>query len=115
MSPQMNLDGNNRMDWFFNEYVYGTEMPAYHFEGQVADNAQGSSIHVKIIQSGVSPQFKMLVPVYLELANGHMMRLGAINIAGSSTFERTIQIPKLAAPIKRVLINYNYDVLCTDD
>ncbi len=29
MTRQMDLDGNGRMDWFFNEWVYGTEMPRY--------------------------------------------------------------------------------------
>ena len=99
---------------FFNEYVYGTELPAYHFEGQATDNDKGTSIQIKITQSGVSPQFKMLVPVYLELGNGHTTRLGTVNIVGSSTFEKTVQLPKLGAPVKRVLINYNYDVLCTN-
>ncbi len=27
MLPEMNLDGNGSMDWFFREYVYGTELP----------------------------------------------------------------------------------------
>jgi hypothetical protein len=29
----MDLDGNQKMDWFFNQYVYGTDLPTYHFEG----------------------------------------------------------------------------------
>jgi hypothetical protein len=32
MSPGMDLDKNHRMDWFFNQYVYGTDLPVYHFE-----------------------------------------------------------------------------------
>jgi Peptidase family M1 domain len=27
MTPDMDLDGNHRLDWFFNEYVYGTAIP----------------------------------------------------------------------------------------
>jgi len=70
MSPQMNLDNNQRMDWFFNQYVYGTDLPSYHFESQVTPNAEGSSIHFKLTQSGVPPTFKMPVPIYLEMADG---------------------------------------------
>jgi len=25
----MDLDGNGKLDWFFDEYVYGTEIPHY--------------------------------------------------------------------------------------
>ncbi len=41
MTPGMDLDRNHKMDWFFNEYVYGTELPVYHFEGQTTDGADG--------------------------------------------------------------------------
>jgi hypothetical protein len=43
------------------------------------------------------------------------MHLGQISIHGPTTVEQTVQLPKLPAAIKRVLINYNYDVLCTDN
>src|SRR5262249_51956380 len=29
MSSRMDLEGNKRMDWFFREWVYGTEVPSY--------------------------------------------------------------------------------------
>jgi hypothetical protein len=32
MSPDIDLAGNHKMDWFFNEYVYGTDYPTYRFE-----------------------------------------------------------------------------------
>jgi hypothetical protein len=35
MTPGMDLDHNHKMDWFFNEYVYGTDLPQYHFESQL--------------------------------------------------------------------------------
>ena len=31
----MDLDGNRQMDWFFDQWVYGTEMPSYKFEYQL--------------------------------------------------------------------------------
>jgi len=30
----MDVEGNGRMDWFFNEWVDGTEIPTYRFEYQ---------------------------------------------------------------------------------
>jgi hypothetical protein len=115
MSKPMDLDGNQKMDWFFNEYVYGTELPTYHFEGQVTQSGDAFSLHVKLTQSGVSEKFKMLVPIYLEFNDGKVARLGTIPIIGSSTFERTFPLSKLPGTVKKVSINDNYDVLAIDN
>lgn len=115
MSPGMNLDGNGRMDWFFNEYVYGTELPAYHFDSQMAANGDGTTLELKLVQSGVSPSFKMPVPIYLELANGHILRLGVVDMVGSSSFEHTFNLPKFPAGVKKASVNYYYDVLSVDN
>jgi hypothetical protein len=115
MSPAMNLDNNGRMDWFFNEYVYGTDLPAYHFESQVTSNGDASSLHMKLVQSGVQPGFHMLVPIYLEFADGKVTRLGSVTITGDKTIEQTVPLPKLSSPVKRVAINYYYDVLSIDN
>lgn len=115
MSPSMNLDGNGRMDWFFNEYVYGTDLPAYRFESQATPNGDGTALHIKLTQSGVPQGFKMPVPIYLELADGHVLRIGVVNMVGSSTFEHTLNLPKFQAAIKKASINYYYDVLSVDN
>jgi aminopeptidase N len=113
MSPQMDLDGNGKMDWFFNQYVYGTDLPDYHFEGQVTENAGVDNLHFKLTQSGVSSNFKMLVPIYLEFADGKVLRIGAVHITGLDTLEQTVRIPNMPGQIEGVSINYYYDVLST--
>jgi hypothetical protein len=115
MSPGMDLEGNHTMDWFFREYVYGTDLPAYHFEGDATPSGEGWSVHFKLTQSGVDAHFANAVPIYLELADGKVMRMGQIAIHGPKTVEQTVQLPKLPAAIKKVSINYYYDVLCTDN
>ena len=115
MSPAMDLEGNHKMDWFFREYVFGTDLPNYHFVGTATPSGDGWKLHFKLVQSNVDAKFANAVPVYLELADGKVIHLGAISIHGPTTVDQTIQLPKLSAPIKRVLINYNYDVLCTDN
>lgn len=114
MSPAMDLEGNHRMDWFFREYVYGTDLPAYHFEGDATPNGDGWNVHFKLTQSSVNANFANIVPIYLELDDGKVMRLGAVAIHGLKTVEQTVPLPKLPAGIKKVSINYYYDVLCTD-
>jgi len=38
MSPQMDMDGNHRMDWFFDRMCMARSCRAYHFEGQATQN-----------------------------------------------------------------------------
>ncbi len=115
MSPAMDLDRNHRMDWFFNQYVYGTDLPNYHFESELTQIGDKSSIHFKLTQSGVGEDFKMLVPIYLELSDGRVMHLGAATIHGSKIVDQTVQLPKFPSPPKRAFINYYYDVLATEN
>jgi hypothetical protein len=115
MSPQMDLDGNQKMDWFFNEYVYGIELPTYHFEGEVTPEGDANSLHFKLVQSGVSDAFKMMVPIYLDLEDGTSFSIGAINISGNQTIDQTVKLPKFQSRVKRVVINKNYDVLAIDN
>lgn len=115
MTPAMDLDHNHKMDWFFNEYVYGTDLPTYHFEAQATPNDNGVSLHFRLVQSGVPAGFKMLIPIYVEFADGKVMKLGNATIVGDSEAEKTVQLPKLTTAIKKVSINYYYDVLCTEN
>ncbi len=55
------------------------------------------------------------MPVYLELADGRVVRYVSATITGNSTIDQTVPLPKTPAPVKRAMINYNYDVLCTDN
>ncbi len=106
MTKQMDLDGNSRMDWFFNEWVYGIEMPRYRFEYQLA--ADGLSFSGQVAQSGVSDKFKMLVPVYVDFGKG-FVRIGAATITGNSSVElKNVKFPTVA---KRAAICALDDIL----
>ena len=106
MTKDMDLDGNQRMDWFFNEWVYGTEMPSYKFDYQLGPD--GTSFSGKLTQSGVSDQFKMRVPVYVDLGKG-WVKLGSGNLVGNTSVE--LNNIKIGQPIKRVAICPLNDVL----
>lgn len=115
MSPQMDLDGNHRMDWFFNEYVYGTALPSYDFSYSFENGANGDIImSMKLKQSGVSDRFRMLVPVYLELADGSIIRLGSASPDGNATVEQKVPLKGLKQQPKRAMINYFSDVLAAN-
>ncbi|MDX6612978.1 MAG: hypothetical protein QOD75_2164 [Blastocatellia bacterium] len=106
MTPQMDLDKNARMDWFFNSWVYGSEIPAYRLEYQTT----GSGLAVKVTQSGVSENFRMLVPFYADFGKG-WTRLGAVKMVGNTSVEIP-NIPLPQAP-KRVTLCALADVLYT--
>jgi len=115
MTQSMDLDHNHKMDWFFNEYVYGTDLPQYHFETQLKENSDQDTLYLKLTQSGVPDSFKMLVPVYLELADGRAIRMGVITMLGNSSVDKTIQLAKPPVAIKKVSINYVHDVLAVEN
>jgi aminopeptidase N len=115
MTPAMDLDRNRKIDWFFNEYVYGTDLPQYHFESQLKSNSDADSLYFKLTQSGVSQSFKMLVPIYIEFSDGRVSHLGVVTMIGNSTTEKTVSLGKSPTPLKRVLIDYMHDVLAIEN
>lgn len=115
MTPELDMDGNRKMDWFFNEYVYGTQLPNYTFRYTLSSEGSGQVLNVELKQSGVDPNFKMRVPLYLELSNGKIVRLGTAPMTGDAEFKQTIPLSGMKEKVKSALLNYNYDVLATVD
>jgi hypothetical protein len=112
MPKGMDLRGDGKLDWFFDEYVYGTELPHYAVTSDFQVGTDGvTSVHLKVTQSNVSKGFVMRVPLYLEMANGTTVRMANVVIHGSDSFEHTLALGKLPSPGKAVLLNYNADVL----
>jgi len=110
----LDLDHNGKLDWFFNEYVYGTALPNYSFSFDLQPNEKGTQLHFKLTQANVDSSFKMPVPIYIELGDGNVIRLGAAPMIGNTTIEQTAQLPPTPSPVKRMMINYYYDVLSSD-
>jgi Carboxypeptidase regulatory-like domain/Peptidase family M1 domain len=112
MTRAMDLDGNKRMDWFFNEWVYGTELPRYRLEYTLAPEPDGKvMLKLTVNQSGVSDRFKMLVPVYVDF-DGKLMRLGEATLVGNTTTaEFRVRLPQRP---KRVVLNAFQDILAVE-
>ena len=112
MKPSIDLEGNGKMDWFFREWVYGSEIPSYRMEYSLAPEAEGKYMFTaKVTQSGVSSAFAMAVPLYFDI-DGHVLRAGAVVLHGNQTSnEVKLRLPKKP---KHVLLNANHDVLATE-
>jgi aminopeptidase N len=108
ITKSMDFQRNGRLDWFFNEWVYGTQVPRYHFEYQLAPGDGGQvKLHMTITQSDVDDQFAMLVPVFADFGKG-MVRLGQIGVVGNTTRSLDALLPSQP---KKVALNAYKDIL----
>jgi hypothetical protein len=108
MTKAMNMQGNHRLDWFFDEWVYGTQIPRYHFDYQSAPAEGGKvKLHMTLTQSEVDEHFAMAVPVFADFGTG-MVRLGQIGIAGNASRSVDILIPSQP---KKVVLNAYKEIL----
>jgi hypothetical protein len=114
MTPELDLLGNRKMDWFFDPYVYGTTLPNYKFEYSFENGANGTVLNIKLSQSNVDDNFRMLVPLYLELSNNKVVRLGAAKLMGNTSIQQQIPLGNMKEKPKRAVLNYYSDVLCTE-
>lgn len=109
MQPSMDLAGDGKMDWFFKQWVYGTQIPSYDLQYRY-EQGQGGQVTLvaKISQRGVSDDFRMAVPIYIEL-DGRLTKLGALSLVGNTTTAE-FQVPLPKQPT-RVLLNAHHDIL----
>jgi aminopeptidase N len=85
MTNLMDLKGNRKMDWFFDQWVRGTEIPSYELRYKLTPLEGGkSNLKFTVTQSGVSDEFLMAVPVYVDV-QGKTFKLGMVGVKGNST------------------------------
>ncbi len=115
MPPALDLQKNGRLDWFFNQWVYGTELPTYKFVSKIEAGSRGQyTIGGELTQSQVSANFAMPVPIYLELDKDDFRLVGHMVVVGNKTvpFKDTLSLERKP---RRVLINAREDILCSLD
>ena len=85
MTKKMDLQQNGRLDWFFREWVWGTQVPRYSFKFELQPAEGGKfKVQAEITQSEVDENFAMFVPIFADFGDG-MVRLTQVGIAGNST------------------------------
>ena len=111
MTPQMNAAGNGRMDWFFDQWVHGTEVPKLRSTLRVEPAGEGKyRIAGDVVQEGVSPGFITVVPLYIDFGKDVIVPIGNLRLVGNSSQTINAETPMPRAPV-RVLINALNDVL----
>ena len=107
MPKKLDLQHNGRLDWFFREWVWGTQVPRYGFKYDVQPEGGKFKVHTEIKQSEVDENFAMFVPIFADFGQG-MVRLTQVGIAGNST---QTYIFVLDRPPKKVALNAYKEIL----
>jgi hypothetical protein len=89
-------------------------LPTYKLDYSFDTGADGDVVlSFKVTQSRVDDDFRMPVPIYLELADGGMAFLGRAKLAGNTSVEQKVPLKGVKAKPRRALINYYDDVLAS--
>ncbi len=111
MIPELNAAGDGTVDWFFDQWVYGTEVPAYAAEVQIEKAGKNKyRLFGTLSQSGVSDDFMALVPTYIDFGKGKLGKFGRAPFKGNMTqkIDVTLELPKKP---KGVLLNGRKEIL----
>ena len=105
--------GDGKVDWFFRQWVEGTEIPRFRSKLEVAPAEKGHyRIRGSIAQEGVSADFRSPVALYAEF-HGEVLRIALVPIVGSTTLPIDVTVPLPENP-DRILVNALHDVLSRD-
>jgi len=108
MTPAMDLEGGRSMDWFFEQYVRSTGIPAYELEYTAKPGPKGFLVRGKLIQNNVPDGFVLRVPLYGQGQGGKPALLGHVITAGEET---SFQFVSATMP-KRLLVDPQMTLLC---
>jgi Peptidase family M1 domain len=109
MNKDLDLEGNRKMDWFFDQWVYGTGIPTYRMDYSItALKDRTFLLKGKIFQENVSEYFIMPVEVFGHYTPGKIQRLGRVVVSGNQANFRFILKSK---PLK-VTLDENNEILC---
>jgi aminopeptidase N len=112
--PSLNATHDGKMDWFFNQWVYGTDVPRYvsDLKAEKAEDGQ-YRIHGQVTQQGVAKDFRTLVPIDVEFGKNDSTQIGMLGMTGEATVPIDVKLKLPKAP-KRVLVNSLGQVLARD-
>jgi hypothetical protein len=101
------VDGD--MEWFFKQWVYGTDIPEYNVKVEYTesgDGKYGASCHIK--QTKVPPDFQMIVPVTILFDDDKYIHLKVM----IDQPEMDVDLPLFPYKPQKVIFNAFDAVLC---
>ena len=85
MTPAMDLEGTHRMDWFFDQWVRGTDLPRYIVKFDVKPRGNAFIVTGRLAQLGTEETFTAAVPLYAARVTGKPEKLGVVVTTGAET------------------------------
>ena len=111
MTRNLNATGDGKVDWFFNQWVYGSAIPRYTSKFDVAPGAEGKfRIKGSITQAEVPQDFRALVPVYVEFDKGQLFKVAESPMIGSVARDLDFEV-RLPKRPNKISLNAMHDVL----
>ena len=105
----LDLEGNKKMDWFFDQWVYNTGIPTYRLDYSITALKKGGyQLKGKIKQQNVSEDFIMPVEVFGRFGPDKIERLGRVVVTGN---EANFKFALRTRPLK-VTLDENNEILC---
>lgn len=111
MTRPMNAAGNGRMDYFFDQWVHGTDIPKIESDLRI-ESIDGKRYRLggTVSQKNVPEDFITMVPLYVDFGKQGMARIGFIRLQGTSPQPVSGELPLPSKP-KALLVNAMQDVL----
>ncbi len=109
VTKALDLEGNKKLDWFFDQWVYDTGIPTYRLQYSLASQQNGTYLlKGKILQERVPEYFMMPVEVFGHFGPNRMSKIGSVVVSGNETsFRFTLR----SKPLK-VTLDENHQILC---
>ncbi len=85
MTPAMDLEGTHRMDWFFDQWVRGTDLPHFAVKFEVKPRGNAFVVSGRLEQVGTEDTFTAAVPLYALRIGGKPEKLGVVVTTGAET------------------------------
>ncbi|HEX7829078.1 MAG TPA: M1 family aminopeptidase [Thermoanaerobaculia bacterium] len=109
--PVLRLTSDNKLDWFFSQWVYGMPIPKYDAKIEAKDIGGGKyKVSGAITQSGVPDNFAMPVPIYVHFDKTNFVRLGSTVVVGNTSKQVDFEIALPKKPVK-FTVNQLHDIL----
>jgi aminopeptidase N len=90
------------MGWFFDQFVYGAEIPTYRVAHRAEKTSDGQwKVKLRVRQENVPEGFRMYVPVTLDLGKKQLARF-RVKVEGPVT---ELELPAVPAEPKKVRFN----------
>ncbi len=101
-----------KMDWFFNQWIYDTHIPDYQFSYKTDKTTDGKfRVKCRVLQSNVPPEFKMPIDVLIKFDNDQFART-RIELNGLNP---EFDLPLMPLEPKKIILNDLHSVLCNVD